>query len=137
MKKAMRFSAGFMVLLVLSVFVSGGLTAGAVAEYPQYYGDVDGDWQITSTDARMILMCCAGKIGDTDEWNMTHADVDGDDKITTSDARIVLQATAGKRNYSCVGNRLVIVYSLNEDGTFAITIEPPKLTWAYGVRRGE
>ena len=58
-------------------------------------GDVDGDEQITSTDARLTLQFYAGKI-DEGDLNVAMADVDGDGAITSTDARLILQKYAGK-----------------------------------------
>ena len=58
-------------------------------------GDVDGDGQITSTDARLVLQYYAGKISSM-ALNLVVADVDGDGTITSTDARLVLQYYAGK-----------------------------------------
>ncbi|MBO5798144.1 MAG: hypothetical protein J6R77_07365, partial [Clostridia bacterium] len=58
-------------------------------------GDVDGDEQITSTDARLTLQFYAGKITE-DDLDASVADVDGDDQITSTDARLILQKYAGK-----------------------------------------
>ena len=58
-------------------------------------GDVDGDGQITSTDARLTLQFYAGKIGE-DDLILAAADVDGDGTITSTDARLILQYYAGK-----------------------------------------
>ncbi|MBO5798069.1 MAG: hypothetical protein J6R77_06985, partial [Clostridia bacterium] len=58
-------------------------------------GDVDGDENITSTDARMTLQYYAGKIGE-DKLNTAVADVDGDGVVTSTDARLILQYYVGK-----------------------------------------
>ena len=58
-------------------------------------GDVDGDEEITSTDARLTLQYYAGKIGEED-LDVDVADVDGDGEITSTDARLILQMYAGK-----------------------------------------
>ncbi|MBO5797301.1 MAG: dockerin type I repeat-containing protein, partial [Clostridia bacterium] len=58
-------------------------------------GDVDGDEQITSTDARLTLQFYAGKVSEED-LTVEAADVDGDGTITSTDARLILQLYAGK-----------------------------------------
>ena len=58
-------------------------------------GDVDGDEEITSTDARLTLQYYADKI-DEEDLDITVADVDGDEAITSTDARLILQLYAGK-----------------------------------------
>ena len=66
-----------------------------VAEPIVSFGDVDGDGDITSTDARLILQYYAVKITAND-LNTAAADVDADGSITSTDARLVLQYYAGK-----------------------------------------
>ena len=58
-------------------------------------GDVDGDEEITSTDARLTLQYYADKI-DEEDLDVDVADVDGDEEITSTDARLILQLYAGK-----------------------------------------
>ena len=58
-------------------------------------GDVDGDGNITSTDARLTLQFYADKIGE-ESLNTAVADVDSDGNITSTDARLILQYYAGK-----------------------------------------
>ena len=62
-------------------------------------GDVDGNRQTTSTDARLVLQYTVEKVDET-ALDLTVADVDGDGKITTTDARLILQKSVGKiENY--------------------------------------
>lgn len=67
---------------------------GEIREIP-LMGDVDGDGNITSTDARLTLQYYVGKI---DEWDLdlTVANVDSDGEITSTDARLILQYYVGK-----------------------------------------
>ena len=58
-------------------------------------GDVDGDGEITSTDARLVLQLYAKKITEAD-LDASVADVDGDKEITSTDARLILQLYAKK-----------------------------------------
>lgn len=67
-----------------------------VDPYARIPGDVDGDGEITSTDARLVLQATAGKVTLTDEEKAA-ADVDGDGEVTSTDARLILQESAGKR----------------------------------------
>lgn len=53
-------------------------------------GDVDGDGDIDSTDARLALQAAVGSIELTNKQKEA-ADMDGDGKITTTDARLILQ----------------------------------------------
>ena len=82
--------------------VAGGITATCTVTVTSLAfgggglkGDVDGDGNITSTDARMTLQFYAGKIGE-DKLNVALADVDSDGNITSTDARLILQYYAGK-----------------------------------------
>ena len=59
-------------------------------------GDADGDGEITSTDARLVLQLAAGKIGENDLVIPEAAEVDHDGDITSTDARLILQYAAGK-----------------------------------------
>ena len=58
-------------------------------------GDVDGDGDITTTDARLVLQYAVDKIKETD-LTLAVADVDGDKAYTTTDARLILQYAVGK-----------------------------------------
>lgn len=58
-------------------------------------GDVDGDGDITSTDARLVLQYYAKKIG-ADKLDLSAANVDGDEAVTSTDARLILQRYAKK-----------------------------------------
>ena len=57
-------------------------------------GDVDGNNNINSTDATMVLQSYAGIITFTDNQNAL-ADVDGDNSVTSTDATLILQFYAG------------------------------------------
>ncbi|MBO5797952.1 MAG: dockerin type I repeat-containing protein [Clostridia bacterium] len=58
-------------------------------------GDVDGDGEVTSTDARLALQAAVGK-GELSAGQQAAADVDGDGKVTSTDARLILQHSIGK-----------------------------------------
>ena len=62
---------------------------------PRKKGDVDGDGEVTSTDARLALQHSVDKIELTDEQKDV-ADVDGDGEVTSTDSRMILQASVGK-----------------------------------------
>jgi hypothetical protein len=68
---------------------------GYPVDKPRKPGDVDGDGELTSTDARLVLQASVGKVEFAEEQKET-ADVDGDGKVTTTDARIILQEVVGK-----------------------------------------
>lgn len=60
-------------------------------------GDGDGDGEITTQDASLMLQLVAGKItADTEGVVYGAADVDGDDEVTAQDASLILQHVAGK-----------------------------------------
>ena len=61
---------------------------------PPFYGDVDGDGKISSSDALMVLQNVVG-ILDFSDGQLTVADVNGDRKISSSDALLILQHTVG------------------------------------------
>lgn len=63
--------------------------------YPGEYrlGDVDYDYKLTSTDARLIEQYYVNKI---DSIDPLLADYDQDGEVTATDARLVLQVYAGK-----------------------------------------
>jgi hypothetical protein len=66
-----------------------------VDPYARITGDVDGDGDITSTDARLALQAAVGKV-DLSEDEAAAADVDGDGEVTSTDARLILQESVGK-----------------------------------------
>ena len=61
-------------------------------------GDVNGDRQITSQDALLILQAVAGTIALTENQAM-YGDVNGDGQITAQDASLILQYIAGKTSW--------------------------------------
>ena len=64
-------------------------------EDPTVYGDVDGDGEVTVTDALMVLQHSVGKITLADSV-LKNADVDGEAGITVADALAILQASVNK-----------------------------------------
>ena len=58
-------------------------------------GDVNGDGQVDTTDARLVLQAAIGKV--KLDKQQTAADINGDGKIDTSDAREILQKAVGKK----------------------------------------
>ena len=119
MKKRVRLLA---FLLVLLLFCSSTFSVSSMALIiPGRHGDADGDWHITTTDARMVLQYCVGKTSLRTDTN----DVDGDGELTTTDARLILQAAVGKRNYSAVGEWHTWVYP--EEREFYL--KTPKMSW--------
>lgn len=72
----------------------GGRSAYFDVQIVPACGDVDNNGAITTTDARLVLQLCAGKInGDGLDLPMT--DVDQNGKCSTTDARLILRYVAG------------------------------------------
>ena len=76
---------GFCVVLVLTF----GLCLPAFAE-KALVGDIDGDWVVSSSDARKILEY-ARSGEELPAYIKAVADIDGDGKITENDARLALK----------------------------------------------
>ena len=71
------------------------LTAKFEQTAPSYIlGDVDGDGQITSSDARATLRAAVG-LDTLTEAQKKAADVNKDGEITSSDARLILRCAVG------------------------------------------
>ena len=78
-----------------SITVSyGGATCNFVVTVINMKGDVDGDDEITVTDALAALRACVG-LAEFDEDALAVADIDGDGVITVSDALRILRIAAG------------------------------------------
>ncbi len=58
-------------------------------------GDVNGDGEISSSDARWILRACVSKESLPEDWQKKAADIDFDGKITAEDARWILRTAVG------------------------------------------
>ncbi len=58
-------------------------------------GDVNGDGELNSTDARLVLQYTVGKLT-AEELSLEAADVDGSQTIDSVDARLILQMVVGK-----------------------------------------
>ena len=67
-----------------------------VDPYATIPGDVNGDGQVDTTDARLVLQAAIGKVK-LEEMQEAAADVNGDGKVDTSDAREILQKAVGKK----------------------------------------
>lgn len=68
----------------------------ATFQYDQRYtlGDVNGDDNITTTDARLVLQYVVG-LAQLEEWQKLAADVNKKDGINVTDARMILQYVIG------------------------------------------
>lgn len=62
---------------------------------PYATGDVDGDGDVDTTDARLTLQAAVGPIELTGAQTAA-ADIDGDGDVDTTDARLILQKAVGK-----------------------------------------
>ncbi len=81
-------------------FPASGCVGGA-ATRTYWYGDVDGDREVTAEDARLALRCCVGlEQYDKDSRAFCCADYDGNGKISPDDARAILR-TAVKLQKPC------------------------------------
>ena len=81
-------------------FLGSGCVAGSGTR-TYWYGDVDGDREVTAEDARLALRCCVGlERYDEDSRAFCCADYDADGKITPEDAREILR-TAVKLQKPC------------------------------------
>jgi hypothetical protein len=81
----------FTVCIALGLAVLFAVTAAAGSK-----GDLDGDGQITASDARGALRIAVGLDECAPNSSLFHfADIDTDDMITASDARIILRVAVG------------------------------------------
>lgn len=62
---------------------------------PTLLGDVNGDGEVTSRDARWVLQYSVGILTDSDLKCPENADYDGNGEVTSRDARKTLQASVG------------------------------------------
>ena len=67
--------------------------AALTAKPTVVYGDVNGDGEVDTADAVLVLQRTADLIGDGD-LNMAAADVNGDNTVDTADAVLILQKSA-------------------------------------------
>jgi len=58
-------------------------------------GDLNGDGQITPSDAAIALEIATGGSASCDPTTLAAADVSGDNRVTSLDALMILQAAAG------------------------------------------
>ena len=75
---------------VCNKYLSGGLVIPRLS-----FGDVNGDRNVDSTDARVTLQYAVGKVK-ADALDTIAADVNGDGKVDSTDARLILQYAVGK-----------------------------------------
>ena len=84
----------------------------------QKTGDVDGDGNVTSADARLALRASVNLEQLTRAQKLA-ADVDLDGKITAADARLILRASVGLEDLTVVGvwKNEEVIYTFRVDGT--------------------
>ncbi len=82
--------------LAVSLSIDGIITSIEYTDMKPKLGDANGDFKVTSVDARYILQYIA-ELRTEDEVNLEYMDVNGDGEITSVDARWVLQAVAELR----------------------------------------
>ena len=83
------------VLVVVAVLCSTIAPTSAI-QINRYYGDVDNDGYVTTSDARILLMISAGIYNRTlAGMDFVAADLENDGEITTTDARLCLKTAAG------------------------------------------
>ena len=72
--------------------IKAGMTVGP--GYDVLKGDADGDGEVSSADARIVLRCCV-KLEDITLYDFSACDFDGDGELTPSDARLILRCSVG------------------------------------------
>ena len=82
-------AAVLMITAVFSTATFPALTGVAENALSSVRGDVDGDGQLMTTDARAVLLYLLGGV-DFDEQQILRADVNSDGRISTADARQIL-----------------------------------------------
>lgn len=82
----------YIVLCLITLLLCFSMTAFA-AENIQYYGDVNNDGKVTSSDGRKTLRVAA-MLEDFTDIEFKLADMNQDGKITSSDARRILRVSA-------------------------------------------
>lgn len=82
---------GYFAEIALAIAKAVMENVGLEYKPPIIKGDADGDGQITSSDARLILRASVG----LEEIPLEVADVDGDGKITSADSREVMRQSVG------------------------------------------
>ena len=100
-------------IFIISVILTFALAFFALANAK---GDVDGDGEITASDARLCLRAAVG-LEELTKEQWAAADTDGDGEITASDARLTLRAAVGLEPWGNVG----ITWKLSDDGTLTIS----------------
>ena len=86
-RKTRSILALVLALAMLAAILPAGFAATA------YYGDVNGDGRVNSTDARLALRAAA-KLDALKEEEFKRADVNGDGLVNSTDARSVLRMAA-------------------------------------------
>ena len=88
-------------LLVSTLLLVSCFTIGAGAASAQS-GDIDGDGDINSSDARLVLRYSVG-LEKLNEEQIENADVNKDGAVNSADARMVLRGSVGLENTAAFG----------------------------------
>ena len=89
----MRYTKKYLsLLLALTLLLSAALPA-AFAAGTSYYGDLNGDGKVNSSDARIALRAAA-KLDELSVSQKKIGDMNGDGKMNSTDARIILRMAA-------------------------------------------
>ncbi len=86
----MRYKNKIASVLLIAALLISAFAIPALADAAKYYGDVDGDGSVTSSDARFTLRA-AVKLEKLSEAQKKRADLNGDGSIGSDDARLVLR----------------------------------------------
>lgn len=119
MYKVPRLLAISLAVLFLSADIP--VRASAAPPVAAHWGDVDNDYRITTTDARLVLQHAVGKTELKDRF-LALANVDGNGKVDTADARMILQCAVGKNSNGYPVGR-DIYWQQDKDGNWYITIK--------------
>ena len=79
--------------LLFTILPMQAFAEDVIPDGTYYYGDMDADGKVRSSDARTVLRCAA-RLEQLSELQMRLADADGDGKVKAGDARIILRAAS-------------------------------------------
>lgn len=136
-----RYGSIFIVLILMtSLFMSGLNSLYAYEAEDSVYGDVNGDWQVTSTDYLLVKKIFTGKTVPSKVKD--RADINCDSSITSTDYLILKRIFAGQpvTEYKKVlepqkavkdpGNR--VVYSISRVFTSDMVLQRDKIINVWG-----
>ena len=105
-------------------------TAAAADLSGYYYGDVDGNGKVNSSDARQILRCAA-KLSSLDETWAPLGDINSDGKVNSTDGRLALRLAAKLENLAFYGQ------GFHAHSFAPATITTPKTCTVCGATEGK